>query len=194
MGDKNTDPLVEAYEDFAAVDAAGDNGYSVYTSVQCRDADWPRDWGQWRQDNWAVYRKAPFMTWSNAWYNAPCAFWPTDTLDPVNVANHELPPTLLLQATGDAATPYHGAVTVHRMLKGSSLVVEQGGQNHGISLSGNACLDKHLAQYLTDGTVPRSGGEVDAVCDALPDPKPPTATSSPSSRGATLHGLLGFRG
>ncbi|CCK26325.1 secreted peptidase [Streptomyces davaonensis JCM 4913] len=194
VGDKNTDPLVEAYEDFAAVDAAGDNGYSVYTSVQCRDADWPRDWGQWRQDNWAVYAKAPFLTWSNAWYNAPCAFWPTETLDPVNVANHKLPPVLLFQATGDAATPYHGAVTVHRMLKGSSLVVEQGGQNHGISLSGNACLDKHLAKYLTDGTVPRSGGEVDAVCDALPDPKPPAATSSSASRGATLHGLLGFRG
>jgi pimeloyl-ACP methyl ester carboxylesterase len=194
VGDKNTDPLVEAYEKFAAVDAAGDNGYSVYTSVQCRDAQWPRDWEQWRADNWAVYAKAPFMTWSNAWYNAPCAFWPTGSLEPVNVANGKLPPVLLFQATGDAATPYHGAVTVHRMLHGSSLVVEQGGQNHGISLSGNACLDQHLAAYLTDGTVPRSGGEVDAVCDALPDPKPLTPASSSSSRGATLHGLLGFRG
>ncbi|WP_328874838.1 alpha/beta hydrolase [Streptomyces sp. NBC_00287] len=194
VGDKNTDPLVEAYDNFAAVDAAGDNSYSIYTSVQCRDADWPRDWEQWRDDNWAVYAKAPFMTWSNAWYNAPCAFWPTDSLEPVDVANGELPPVLLFQATGDAATPYHGAVTVHRMLHNSSLVVEQGGQNHGISLSGNACLDKHLAKYLADGTVPRSGGEVDAVCDALPDPKPLSSTSSASSRGTTLHGLLGFRG
>ncbi|MDT9695362.1 alpha/beta hydrolase [Streptomyces sp. P17] len=194
VGDKNTDPLVEAYDNFAAVDAAGDNSYSVYTSVQCRDADWPRDWEQWREDNWAVYAKAPFMTWSNAWYNAPCAFWPTDSLEPVDVTNGELPPVLLFQATGDAATPYPGAVTVHRMLRNSSLVVEQGGQNHGISLSGNACLDKHLAKYLSDGTVPRSGGEVDAVCDALPDPKPLSSTSPASSRGTTLHGLLGFRG
>ncbi|MGV9453561.1 alpha/beta hydrolase [Streptomyces sp. NPDC003635] len=194
VGDRNTDPLVEAYDNFAAVDAAGDNGYSVYTSVQCRDADWPRDWRQWRDDNWAVYAKAPFMAWSNAWYNAPCAFWSTGSLHPVNVANGDLPPVLLFQATGDAATPYHGAVTVHRMLHRSSLVVEQGGQNHGISLSGNACLDKHLARYLTDGTVPRGGGEVDAVCDALPDPKPLNSTSPSASRGATLHGLLGFRG
>lgn len=82
---------------------------------------------------------------------------------------------------------------VHRLLHGSSLVVEQGGGNHGITLSGNACLDKHLAAYLTDGTVPRSGGEVDAVCDALPDPKPLGSTSS-ASRGSTLHGMLGFRG
>ncbi|WP_430378595.1 alpha/beta hydrolase [Streptomyces sp. B1-3] len=192
---KNAGPLVEAYENFAAVDASGDNGYSVYTAVQCRDSSWPRDWRQWQKDNWAVHEEAPFMTWSNAWYNAPCAFWPTDSLKPVNIANGKLPPVLLFQATNDAATPYQGGATVHRLLAGSSLVVEQGGGNHGITLSGNACLDKHLAAYLTDGRVPRGHGEADAVCKALPDPKPLTAkAASTSSRGATLHGLLGFRG
>lgn len=84
-------------------------------------------------------------------------------------------------------------MTVNRLLRGSSLVVEQGGGNHGISLSGNACLDKHLAAYLTDGTVPRGGGEADAVCAALPDPEP-LSSESTASRGATLHGMLGFRG
>ncbi|MFD5836680.1 alpha/beta hydrolase [Streptomyces collinus] len=196
VNDKDPEPLVEAYEDFGAVDASGDNGYSVYTSVQCRDAAWPRDWKQWRKDNWAVYGKAPFMTWSNAWYNAPCAFWPTGSLRPVNVANGKLPPALLFQATGDAATPYEGAVTAHRLLARSSLVVEEGGGNHGITLSGNACLDEHLAAYLTDGTVPRGHGEADAVCEALPDPEPAAATAkaaSASSNGSALHGLLGFR-
>ncbi|MBX9361649.1 alpha/beta hydrolase [Streptomyces sp. WAC04114] len=194
--DKDPEPLVEAYEDIGAVDASGDNGYSVYTAVQCRDADWPRDWRRWRADNWAVYEKAPFMTWNNAWYNAPCAFWPTDSLRPVNVANGTLPPVLLFQATDDAATPYEGAVTVHHLLARSSLVVEEGGGNHGITLSGNACLDKHLAAYLTDGTVPRGYGEADAVCEALPDPEPTTATgkaASAPSNGSALHGLLGFR-
>ncbi|WLW51137.1 alpha/beta hydrolase [Streptomyces sp. YU58] len=194
VNDKNANPLVEAYENFAAVDAAGDNGYSIYTSVQCRDASWPRDWNQWRKDNWAVYEKAPFMTWNNAWYNAPCAFWPTDSLKPVNVANGKLPPVLLFQATDDAATPYQGGATVHRLLARSSLVVEQDGGNHGITLSGNACLDKYLATYLTDGTVPRGHGEADAVCAALPDPKPLTSkAASTSSRSSTLHGMLGFR-
>ncbi|MFG2312328.1 alpha/beta hydrolase [Streptomyces sp. NPDC048566] len=192
---KDDGPLVEAYDDFAAVDASGDNGYSVYASVQCRDASWPRDWHRWREDNWAVHDKAPFMAWNNAWYNAPCAFWPTRSLHPVDVSNHRLPPTLLFQATNDAATPYEGGVTVHEQLGGSSLVVEQGGGNHGITLSGNACLDKHLAAYLTDGTVPRGDGEVDAVCRALPDPEPlTTKAASASARGSALHGLLGFRG
>ncbi|MFC3351997.1 alpha/beta hydrolase [Streptomyces echinoruber] len=195
VNDKKADPLVEAYENFAAVDASGDNGYSVYTAVQCRDAAWPRDWDRWRRDNWAVYSKAPFMAWNNAWYNAPCAFWPTGSLRPVNVANAKLPPVLLFQATDDAATPYEGGVTVHRLLARSSLVVEQGGGNHGITLSGNTCLDTHLAKYLADGTVPRGRGEVDAVCRKLPDPKPlSSAKAAHPAHGSTLHGLLGFRG
>ncbi|GGQ95928.1 peptidase [Streptomyces aurantiogriseus] len=192
---KDAEPLVEAYEDFAAVDAAGDNGYSVYTAVQCRDGSWPRDWDAWRADHWAVYEKAPFMTWNNAWYNAPCAFWPTRPLEPVNIANGEVPPALLFQATDDAATPYEGGATTHALLRGSSFVVEQGGGNHGITLSGNSCLDTHLAKYLTDGTVPRGTGTVDAVCKALPDPRPLTAkVASGTAHGSTLHGLLGFRG
>ncbi|MEV6650927.1 alpha/beta hydrolase [Streptomyces sp. NPDC051219] len=194
--EKDAAPLVKAYEKFAAVDSADENGYSVYAAVQCRDAAWPRDWHTWRQDMWQAHAKAPFMTWNNAWYNAPCASWSTKSLTPPNVSNALLPPVLLFQATDDAATPYEGGVSMHRKLRGSSLVVEQGGGNHGISLSGNACLDRYLTDYLTTGAVPRGRvGEADAVCDALPEPKPLPATKAAARRsgGATLHGLLGFR-
>ena len=136
------------------------------------------------------------------------AFWPTRTLKPVNIANGKLPPVLLFQATDDAATPYEGGVTVHRLLTGSSLVVEQGGGNHGITLSGNSCLDTYLSAYLSKGTVPRGGGVADAVCQKLPDPKPlstaktastAAAASATSAHGTAphdlgLHGLLGPRG
>ncbi|MFF4019051.1 alpha/beta hydrolase [Streptomyces sp. NPDC001843] len=187
-------PLLDAYRDLGAVSASDENGYGVYSAVQCRDASWPRDWRQWSKDNWAVYERAPFMAWSNAWYNAPCAFWPTASLHRTSVANDRLPPALLFQATNDAATPYQGGLTVHRLLAGSSLVVEQGGGNHGITLSGNRCLDTYLSAYLADGTVPRGSGAADAVCPALPDPEPPAArTASVSSPGAGLHALLGFR-
>ncbi|MFE5219863.1 MULTISPECIES: alpha/beta hydrolase [unclassified Streptomyces] len=195
--DGRTGPLVEAYDNFATVDGSGDNGYSVYTAVQCRDTAWRRTWSRWSADTWAVYGKAPFMAWNNAWYNAPCAFWPTAALKPVDIANTELPPALLFQATRDAATPYPGGTRVHRLLAGSRLVVEDGGGNHGISLSGNACLDGYLAAYLADGTLPHGTGTADAadaVCPKSPDPEPLTAkAASVSSRGSALHGLLGFR-
>ncbi|MGW5236030.1 alpha/beta hydrolase [Streptomyces nodosus] len=194
VNDADPGPLVKAYDAIGAAGASGDNSYSIYAAVQCRDASWPRSWARWRQDTWAVYAKAPFMAWNNAWYNAPCAFWPTTSLRPVDVSNDALPPTLLFQATDDAATPYQGGVTLHRRLRGSSLVVEQGGGNHGITLSGNACLDRYLADYLDKGTVPRSGGTVDAVCRRLPDPSPTSVkAASPGGRGSALHGLIGFR-
>ncbi|MEU6480046.1 alpha/beta hydrolase [Streptomyces sp. NPDC047017] len=200
VNDKETGPLVAAYRDLGAVDSSGTNGYSVYASVQCRDAAWPRDWRRWHADTWAVYRKAPFMAWNNAWYNAPCAFWPTAARTPVSLANDALPPALLFQATDDAATPYEGGVTVHHLLAGSRLVVEQGGGNHGITLSGNACLDDHLSAYLGDGTVPpAAAGAADAVCRKAPDPEPPgTKAAAPAARagaarGAALHALVGFR-
>ncbi|MGW6570437.1 alpha/beta hydrolase [Streptomyces sp. NPDC054975] len=217
VNDKDAVPLTRAYEDYAAADTASDNGYSIYTSVQCRDAKWPRDWSTWRMDNWDVHAKAPFSTWNNAWYNAPCAFWPVDSLTPPDVSNDEVPPVLILQATDDAATPYEGGVALHRMVRGSSLVVEEGGGNHGVTLGGNACMDEHLAAYLATGAVPRGDGqtEADAVCAALPEPEPkpktkpkkagakraavavtPSAPSAPSATpagtgGAVLHALLG---
>jgi pimeloyl-ACP methyl ester carboxylesterase len=190
-----TEQLVEAYRKFGAVDASGDNGYSVYAAVQCRDTAWPHDWAHWERDTWSVYAKSPFMAWNNAWYNAPCAFWPTQRMQRVDIANGKLPTALLFQATDDAATPYTGGVTVHRLLAGSSLVVEEGGGNHGITLSGNACLDRYLSAYLADGTVPRGSGVADAVCAKSPDPKPLSGkAASTASSGSALHGLLGFRG
>ncbi|GHE68532.1 peptidase [Streptomyces longispororuber] len=193
--DRSTEPLVRAYEALGAPDAATDNGYSVYAAVQCRDAPWPRPWSQWREDHTRTHAKAPFMTWNNAWYNAPCAFWPTASLSPADVRNTALPPVLLLQGTDDAATPYEGAVTMHRKLRGSSLVVEWGGGNHGATLSGNACMDRYLAAYLHHGEVPRSGGEVDAVCKARPGPEPePARSGDGAARGAELPGPLRFRG
>ncbi|MCX5381274.1 alpha/beta hydrolase [Streptomyces sp. NBC_00091] len=183
-------PLVAAYERLGAVDPSANNSYSVYTAVQCRDSAWPRDWNQWRADMWRTHAKAPFMTWNNAWYNAPCAFWPTQPLQAPDVTNTRLPKALLFQATEDAATPYEGAVSMRDKLAGSALVVEEGGGNHGIALSGNKCLDEKLSAYL------RTGQAADATCPAQAAPKPSAATRAvpPSAGGAALHGLLGFRG
>ncbi|MEU9855600.1 alpha/beta hydrolase [Streptomyces sp. NPDC047974] len=177
VNEQDPAPLVAAYERYGEADSAADNGYSVYAAVQCRDAAWPKDWNVWRKDNWEVHAKAPFSTWNNAWYNAPCAFWPVEPLTPPDVTNDRLPPVLVLQATDDAATPYEGGLALHRMLHGSSLVVEQGGGNHGVTLAGNECLDAHLSTYLATGAVPRAegGSEVDAVCAALPAPEPAPA-------------------
>ncbi len=75
--------LVGAYGD---ADGPGDdNGFAVYNAVQCTDVQWPQAWSTWAEDNWATYKMAPFLTWGNAWFNAPCLYWPAPAGTPVTV-------------------------------------------------------------------------------------------------------------
>ncbi|MDH2430190.1 alpha/beta hydrolase [Sphaerisporangium sp. TRM90804] len=173
------DFLVTLYDAFAASD--DDSGHALYLATSCTDARWPKNWDRWRRDNWATYRTAPFLTWGNAWFNAPCITWPAKAGTPLPISGKGLPPVLLFQATKDAATPYPGAVEMHKLLPSSRLIVENGGGNHGISLSGNECLDAHLSAYLTDGTVPAQRRGVDATCAPLPDPVPSDGVTTRSA-------------
>ncbi|GAA1279327.1 alpha/beta hydrolase [Sphaerisporangium rubeum] len=194
--------LVRAYQRHVDHDAAAENNYAVYLAVQCRDAEWPRDWSRWVTDTTEVNAKAPFMAWANAWYNAPCAFWPQRGGTPVRVGHVAgLPPILLVQSRHDAATPFGGALRVRDRFPTSRLVVEGGG-NHGVSLGANACVDEHLAAYLRDTTLPgpasrsRTRG-ADATCPAAPGPRPiPPALAAGTGPSKSLLRLMpsGLRG
>ncbi len=169
-----TDGLVAAFREQSGDLAQAENGYAVYLGVECRDAQWPRDWNRWRTDTLAVHSRAPFLAWPNAVYNAPCAFWPEPGGTPVAVGAEKLPPVLLLQARRDPATPFGGALRERRLFPTASLVTEPGG-NHGVALAGNTCADRYLADYLRDATLPArraSGRGPDATCPAQPEPRP----------------------
>ncbi|MEU8103353.1 alpha/beta hydrolase [Nonomuraea muscovyensis] len=171
--------LLAAYERHGRQDAEDENGYAVYLSVQCTDAAWPRDWNAWRADMARQHRRAPFMTWPNAWYNAPCAFWPAQAGTPVAIkGSPALPPILMLQSRGDAATPYAGALEMRERFPTARMVVDQGG-NHGVSMAGNTCVDRHLAAYLADGTVPARG----ATCAPVPAPRPAARMAGGGAKG-----------
>jgi pimeloyl-ACP methyl ester carboxylesterase len=152
------------------------NGYAVYLAVQCRDASWPRNWSRWHADHSRQYGKGDkFLTWNNAWYNAPCATWPVKGGPPVRVGGDARGPDIVLvQPENDAATPYEGALEVHKRFPSSRLILEKGGNNHGASLSanGNACLNELVSAYLGDGTRPAARPGADAVCAANPAPEP----------------------
>lgn len=171
----------------AAFDSSGsptdDNIYAIYLAVQCTDAPWPTDWSTWQEDNGKLAAKAPFETWANAWYNAPCAFWPvTPGADrPVTIDGSKLKNLLLISETLDGATPYEGALQARREFPNSSLVEGVGGTTHAASLSGgNDCVNDHVADYLADGTLPerKSGDTSDAQCAPLPQPTPTTLAVS----------------
>jgi len=178
----NPKPLVDEYNSDASV--GDDNGFAMYVGVECVDAPWPRDWNVWRRDNWRTFLRAPFETWGNAWFNAPCAFWPAKAHKPVNVNGSHVAPILLIDETLDAATPFTGSLEVRRRFPKASLLAEPGGTSHADSLFGNACVDNTIAAYLATGALPprKPGNGPDTTCAPLPVPVPPGASASSSSQ------------
>ena len=161
-------------DQYADNDLPGDdNGFAVYSAVQCSDAPWPKSWSIWAKDNNAYAKKYPFLTWNNAWYNAPCLYWKAPSRTPVTIKGHGVS-ALLIDETLDAATPYDGALEVRRRFAHSSLIAEPGGTTHADSLSGDKCVDNKIAAYLRDGTLPdrKDWDGPDAICSPIPNPRP----------------------
>lgn len=163
-------PLVEQARTHPEAAAEAENARAVYLAVECNDAPWPTDWAVWDRDNTRLARRAPFETWANVWTNLPCAFWPAPRQRPLDVraGRGELPPTLILAAERDAATPYDGALELHRRLAGSALVTERDAGSHGLAGGPNACVNGHLEAYLLTGRVPGRR----ASCAPHPEPEP----------------------
>ncbi|MEU9887247.1 alpha/beta hydrolase [Sphaerisporangium sp. NPDC051011] len=172
----DTVTLANAYAIYG--DSSGDdNGFAVYSAVECSDARWPRDWGTWHRDWWQSSRTAPFLSWGNAWYNAQCQSWPVRGKQRLHIDGRAIKNALLFQDTKDAATPYAGGVEMHKKFPASRLVVMDGGGNHGLTGRGNACIDDIWKAYLTDGTLPPSLPGPDVHCAPFPDPVPPPAAT-----------------
>jgi hypothetical protein len=186
----DTAKLIAAYQN--ADNTTNDNGFAVYLAVECTDVQWPQQWSTWARDNWRTYRIAPFETWGNVWFNAPCLSWPAEAGTPVTVDGAHVA-ALLVDETLDAATPYAGSLEVRRRFPDSSLLAEPGGTTHAGTLGGNACVDNTIAAYLADGTLPprQPGDRADAKCQPLPQPVPGAAPAvSPVARLAILSGAL----
>ncbi|WP_328917577.1 MULTISPECIES: alpha/beta hydrolase [unclassified Streptomyces] len=149
-----------------------ENGNAVYTAVECTDARWPADWRTWDRDNTALNAGYPFLTWSNAWMNLPCATWPVPQQTPVDVTTHPgLPGVLIVQSTRDAATPYAGALELHRRLTGSRLITEKDAGSHGVTNLVNPCVNSRVDAYLLTGALDPQ----DVVCGPHATPVPAAA-------------------
>ena len=191
-----------ALADYQASNPTGkgeDNGFAMYLATQCTDASWP-GYYTWRADNWQLHATAPFLTWSNVWFNAPCLTWGAKPATPVTVNGAKAPPMLLINETLDAATPYSGAIEIRKRFPKSVLIEGVGGTTHSGSLNGVACTDDLIAAYLLDGSLPTrvAGNKSDVQCSPVPQPDP---TASPALRSAatdpfsrvSLQKLIGTR-
>jgi pimeloyl-ACP methyl ester carboxylesterase len=173
----NADPA-GLLEQYGPTDLAGENSTAMYTTVECNDAPWPHDLNRWYRDAAKQYKNFPLLTWNNTWFNFACAFWPYSAKSVPKVGGKNIPNILVVNATGDAATPYPGARTMHRELRGSKLVTVNGNFNHGQFLyEQNPCTDGYGTAYLLTGKLPKN----DVSCVGNPHPAPTAATAAARS-------------
>jgi pimeloyl-ACP methyl ester carboxylesterase len=187
-------PLLALYDDANPQVKGSDNGYAMYLATQCTDAAWPKSWSKWKADNTKINAKAPFQTWSNAWFNAPCLNWGGKAGTPVHVNGTKAPKILLINETFDGATPYSGALEVRKLFPRSVLIEGVGGSTHAGSLNGVSCTDDTIATYLTTGKLPArvSGNRSDKRCAPVPQPDPTaSAVASADAGRAALRELIG---
>ncbi|HVW80867.1 MAG TPA: alpha/beta hydrolase [Mycobacteriales bacterium] len=165
-------PMIKQYVE--ADTPGNDNEFAVYSAVQCSDAHWPRSWAKWKAVNTSYARKYPFLTWNNAWFNAPCLYWHAKQHHPLKINGKHTASVLMIDETLDAATPYSGSLEVRKLYPNASLIAEPGGMTHADSLSGDSCVDDKIARYLRTGKRPvrRAGDGPDARCKPLPNPRP----------------------
>jgi pimeloyl-ACP methyl ester carboxylesterase len=186
--------LIGAYDD--ADGPGNDNELAVYLGVQCTDVQWPTNWHTWSRDNWAIFSFAPFETWGNAWFNAPCIYWPAQASHPVNIDGRGVSNALLIDETLDAATPFPGSVEVRKLFPNSVLLAEPGGTTHAETPDGDLCVDGTIAAYLENGTLPprNNHAEWDKTCPPPPVPVPPSSNAATAAdKGAARLGRLRSR-
>jgi pimeloyl-ACP methyl ester carboxylesterase len=165
-----------------------DNNFAVYNAVQCTDTQWPTSWAKWHADAVRTDKNSPFLTWSNVWFNAPCLYWHADAGKPVDVGHTpDLPNNILMfQATDDAATPYAGALELHKLLRGSHIVVQDGDRTHCIVHRGDTRpggVDSYFDAYFLNGSLPKNDT---THVSQLGDPTPPaTSARSQATPGHT---------
>jgi pimeloyl-ACP methyl ester carboxylesterase len=166
-----------------------DNFFAAFSAVQCTDAPWPHSWTRWGQDAAQLNRAAPFFTWYNVWFTAPCLYWKAPAHAPVTVNGTRIKSALLIDETLDASTPFPGSLEVRRLFPHSVLIAVPGGPSHGHALAGNMCVDRTIARYLQHGTLPprKPHARWDKTCQPLPPPVP--ASSAPAKLPASKFSL-----
>jgi pimeloyl-ACP methyl ester carboxylesterase len=158
-----------------------------FPGVACSETHNPSDVGAWSRAARAQDRQFPYFGRPWTWFSSICQPWPgwdDDHFD--GPWNHTTAnPVLVVGNLFDPATPYHGAVTVDRLLPRSRLLT-LAGWGH-TSLFTSACIDAWVSRYLLTTRVPPKG----TVCQ--PDVVPfaqPAAAQAQQAAGASAKAEL----
>jgi hypothetical protein len=108
-----------------------------------------------------------------------CSFWPVAGQPRTAISSSEVPPILMLNNTGDAATPLTDAEQVVKRFAGARLVINES-EGHGVyPTEANTCARTITDNYLFSGTLP---AQATTTCK----PTAQTADGDPLTEPAAL--------
>jgi pimeloyl-ACP methyl ester carboxylesterase len=173
--------------DFAApyLGADAEQGLAVFNAVVCSDSAWPADRATWERDTAKVAQTSQF-----AWYNvftSPCHNWPVATKGRPEITGAGLPGILMFNTAGDPATPYEGALKLHKALPTSVLVTEKDSGKHCVFANSRSAVNPTVnaigTKYLLTGELPAA--DLTVPGHALPVPSPAVAPAQASTSRTT---------
>ncbi|MFF1818266.1 alpha/beta hydrolase [Kribbella sp. NPDC058245] len=149
-----------ALVEFAAPDtsAEGEQATAAFNAVVCVDSFWPASKARYERDGDRLSKVAQFA-WDNIWVNgSACRNWPVPNHPPVQISGRGLPGILMFNSVGDPATPYAGALKLHKVLRSSVLVTEQDSGKHCVfgntRVMVNTAANDIGTKYLLTGVLP----------------------------------------
>jgi pimeloyl-ACP methyl ester carboxylesterase len=133
----------------------GQLNFDAFTVISCLDRPTPTDVAAYDALGPAFVKASPLFGPADQYGGLQCADMPVKaTGQPGPLTADGAPPILIVGATGDPATPYSGAVSVHQQLAGSVLLTRQG---NGHTSGNDQCSATAENDYLINLTLPPDG-------------------------------------
>ena len=137
-------------------DGTYNNEIDANYAVNCLDRPVPSAVSDYDQLGPTYAKASPLFGPATQYSNLTCAYWPAKPTGQLGVLTAGgAPPILLIGGTGDPATPYAWAQSVHQQLPGSVLLTRQG--NGHTSYDASSCAHELIDAYLINLTLPQDG-------------------------------------
>jgi pimeloyl-ACP methyl ester carboxylesterase len=159
-----------------------------FPGVACSETHNPSNVGAWARAARAQDRQFPYFGRPWTWFGSICQPWPGWDDDHYDgpFTRTTANPVLVVGNLFDPATPYHGAVTVDRLLPRSRLLTLAGWGHTSLFVS--SCVDAYVSTYFLTTRMPPKG----TVCepDLVPFAQPAATAQAQQPTGASAKAEL----
>ncbi|MFF0729505.1 alpha/beta hydrolase [Streptomyces sp. NPDC004134] len=145
-----------------SVMAAEGNPDAAFTAVTCRDTSDRYTAADVEQAKGEFTKASPIFGTFMAGQMLTCTGWPVPgDNESRQVRATKAPAALLVATTGDPATPYKGGADMAKELDNDSVVLTFESVGHTGYITGDACVDGNVNDFLLDGKRPKKGTRCD---------------------------------